>query len=155
MTNHPLLGTWKLRSLTVDYLDTGDTIEPYGAHPCGYLTYGTDGRMQAIIVHENRKAPGGPVPTDAEMIALFAGMGAYAGGYTIDGNRVSHHVDVSWIQSWTGTMQVREFQLEGDQLRLRSLPAPDPLDGRQVTATAVWTKLGQFRSCLPDGGRPG
>ena len=36
------------------------------------------------------------------LIVLFDGMGSYAGTYTIEGDKVSHHVDISWIESWTG-----------------------------------------------------
>ena len=52
--------------------------------------------MYAIIVSGDRTAPAGIVPTDAEKIALFGGVLAYAGTYTIEGDKVSHHVDVSW-----------------------------------------------------------
>ncbi len=48
----------------------------------GYLNYSSDGRMMVILVGDNRKAPAGPVATDAEMITLFKSMMAYAGTYT-------------------------------------------------------------------------
>jgi Lipocalin-like domain len=57
--NNPLLGTWKLQSFTVEYQDTGQKIEPYGAYPSGYLTYGADCRMYVIVVSEGRKPPAG------------------------------------------------------------------------------------------------
>jgi len=57
--------------------------------------------MYAIIVRENRKGPAGVVPTDVEKIELFGGLLAYAGTYIIDGDKVSHHVDVSWNEGWT------------------------------------------------------
>ena len=40
--NNPLLETWKLQFFTTEYQDTGQKVEPYGAHPYGYLTYGAD-----------------------------------------------------------------------------------------------------------------
>src|SRR5437762_11728121 len=57
----PLLGTWKLQSFKTEYQDTGQRVEPYGAHPAGYLSYGPDCRMYAIIARENRKSPAGPL----------------------------------------------------------------------------------------------
>jgi len=138
---NPLLGTWKLQSFTTEYHDTGEQIAPYGAHPSGYLSYGADHRMYAIVVAAGREPPAGVVPTDAEMIALFSGMGAYAGSYTIEGDEVHHHVDVSWIEAWTGTTQVRRFRIEGNSLHIRSVAAPDPLDGRFSSSTIVWTKV--------------
>jgi hypothetical protein len=139
--NNSLLGTWKLQSFTIEYQDTGQKVEPYGAHPSGYLTYGADCRMYVIVVSEGRKPQTGVVPTDAEKIELFNGMGAYAGTYTIEGDKVSHHVDVSWIEAWTGTTQLRQFKIEGNSLHLRSVAAPDPLDGRLISSTVVWTKV--------------
>lgn len=139
--NDPLLGTWKLQSFTTEYQDTGQKIEPYGTHPGGYLSYGADRRMYVIIAGEGRKPPTQVVPTRAETIELFNGMAAYAGTYTIEGDQVSHHVDVSWIEAWTGTTQVRRFRIEGNSLHIRSVAAPDPIDGRFSSSTAVWTRV--------------
>jgi Lipocalin-like domain len=136
--SNPLLGTWKLRSFTTEFLDTGQKVEPYGAHPSGYLSYGADCRMYGIVVGEGRKPPAGADPTDLEKIELFSGMGAYAGSYTIEGDKVSHHVDVSWNEAWTGTTQVRQFKVEGNTLQIQ---AEDSLDGRPGTATLVWTRI--------------
>ncbi len=137
----PQIGTWKLQSLTTEYLDTGQKVQSLGAHPTGYLSYGTDCRMYAIIVSENRKPPAGDVPTDAEKIELFSGVLAYAGTNTIDGDQVSHHVDVSWNQAWTGTTQVRQFKIEGNTLHIRSMPAKNPRDGRFSSSRLVWVKV--------------
>jgi Lipocalin-like domain len=138
----PQLGTWKLQSFTTEYLETGQTAEPYGAHPTGYLSYGPDCRMYAIIVRENRKGPAGILPTDAEKIELFGGLLAYAGTYTIDRDKVSHQVDISWNEAWTGTTQVRQFKIEGKALHIRSMPARNPRDGRLSSSTIVWIKVG-------------
>ena len=139
--SNPLLGTWKLQSFTTEYQDTGEQVEPYGAHPSGYLNYGPDRRMYVIIAGEGRKTPIGVVPTGAETIELFNGMAAYAGTYTIEGDQVRHHVDVSWIEAWTGTTQVRQFQVEGNLLHIQSTAALDPLDGRFSSSRIVWTKV--------------
>lgn len=137
----PQIGTWKLQSYTTEYLDTHQVVTPYGAHPHGYLSYSSDCRMYAIVVREDRKAPVGAVPTDAEKIELFSGMLAYAGTYTVEGNRVSHHVDISWIEGWTGTTQVREFKLADDVLHIQSVTAKNPRDGRPSSSTIVWMRV--------------
>jgi hypothetical protein len=113
-------------------------VEPFGAHPRGYLSYGADRRMYGIVAGEGRKPPAGAGPTDAEKIELFDKMGAYAGTYTIEGDKVSHHVDASWNEAWTGTTQVRQFKIEGNLLHIR---AQDSLDGRPSISTLVWTKV--------------
>jgi len=137
----PQLGTWKLRSMSTTYVDTGETVQPYGTHPSGYLSYGPDCRMYAIVAQENRKAPGGTVPTEAEKARLFDDFVAYAGTYTIDGDKVSHHVDLSWNEAWTGTTQVRQFKIDGDVLHIRSLPAKNPRDGRLSWSALEWIRV--------------
>jgi hypothetical protein len=138
---NPLLGTWRLESLTTVYQDNGEKVEFYGAHPTGFLSYGADGRMYVILVSQGRVAPTGDSPRDEEKVALFNGMVAYAGSYEITGDSVQHHVDISWIQSWTGSTQVRTFRIDGDRLYLQSPPAKDFTNGRVSTATIVWTRI--------------
>ena len=99
----PLLGTWKLQSFTTEYIATGQKTDLFGAHPSGYLSYGPDCRMYAILLEDGRKAPSDLVPTDAERIDLYNGLCSYAGTYSIEGDRVSHHIDASCNQAWTGT----------------------------------------------------
>ena len=43
----------------------------------------------AIIGRENCKSPAGAAPTDAEKLELFGGILAYAGTYTIEGDKLS------------------------------------------------------------------
>jgi hypothetical protein len=137
----PQLGTWKLVSVTVEYEDTGEKTQPYGAHPSGYLSYGADCRMSALIVGEGRKPPLGDVPTAAEKAGLYDGLVAYGGTWSIDGDKVSHHVDISWNQAWTGTTQVRQYRIEGDRLYIRSMPAKSFLNGRVNVAALEWRRV--------------
>jgi hypothetical protein len=136
------IGTWKLQSFSDEDLETGQTIDLFGAHPGGYLSYGPDGRMSAILLKEGRQAPADLIPTDAERVALYSGFIAYAGTYSIDGDRISHHIDASWNEAWTGTTQVRQFEIRGDTLTIRTLPAKNPLTGRQSSAVLIWSRVG-------------
>jgi hypothetical protein len=136
----PLLGTWKLQTFTTTYQESGERLEPYGARPHGRLHYGTDGRMYAIIAHATRKLPVALVLTAAERLEQFDGFAAYAGRYSIDGDRVSHHVDISWNEAWTGTTQVRRFKIEGNLLHIRSFPEPDFLDGLVTSSELTWIR---------------
>ena len=137
----PQLGTWKLVSVTFEYQDNGEKTRPYGAHPSGYLSYGADCRMNALIVREGRKPPAGDVPTAAEKAGLYDGVVAYAGTWSIVGDKVTHHVDISWNQAWTGTDQVRQFRIEGDRLYIRSVPAKSFQNGRVVSAALEWVRV--------------
>ncbi len=54
-----LYGTWRLVSFTWQVVGTGKSSDLFGKAPHGFINYGRDGRMFAIIVSENR-----PKPTD-------------------------------------------------------------------------------------------
>lgn len=137
----PQLGTWKVQSYVTTDLATGQKSETFGAHPSGFLSYGPDCRMQAILIKEPRKAPANIVPTDAERIDLFNGLIAYAGTYSIKGDIVSHHIDASWFQTWTGTTQSRHFKIDGKTLHIETLPYQSMKTGRDITAALVFTKV--------------
>ena len=141
-----LLGTWKLVSCTRVDAETGKQSHPFGLHPLGYLTYSPDGRMMAMMFGDHRAAPSGPIPSDAEAIALFRAIVAYAGTYAVEGNRVTHSIDASWNEAWTGTQQIRFYELDGTILTLTTAPARSPLGAPVGVATLVWQKVGPPRS---------
>jgi len=99
--------------------------------------------MYVMVVKENRKAPATDVPTDAERIELFGGLIAYTGSYTIDGDKVSHHIDTSWNQAWTGTTQVRQFRADGKSLSLKgtTVNALTGTTGREGSFVVTWTRV--------------
>jgi hypothetical protein len=139
MSQH-LVGTWKLVSATRE--DTaGSKVNQLGTNPTGYLNYAPDGRMMAIIARGGRTKPAGARATPQEAAALFDTVLSYAGTYSVSGNEVTHHVDVSWNESWTGTQQKRVFSLEGDRLVLATPPSPDPMDGKMSVRRMVWERL--------------
>ena len=112
--DNPLLGTWKLKSYVREVAATGERYNERGEQPNGYLSYAADGRMYAIITWDNRANPHDVVPTNEERVRLYRTMISYAGTYTVDAEKVIHHVDISWNQNWTGTDQVRFYKLEGN-----------------------------------------
>jgi Lipocalin-like domain len=138
---NPILGTWKLRSLVYEAAATGQRSRPFGDHPDGYLSYSPDGRMYAIGVAEDRPKPRDLVATDEEKVKLQGSMFAYAGTYTADGEKVVHHVDISWNQSWTGTDLVRFYKLDGDTLTIRTARAENAFDGEEGEFVLVWNKI--------------
>jgi hypothetical protein len=81
------------------------------------------------------------VPTDAERVDLYGGFSSYAGTYSIEGDMISHHVDASWNQFWTGTTQVRQFSIEGKYLYIKTLPARNPVTGKGSISVSVWVKV--------------
>jgi hypothetical protein len=137
----PIFGTWKLRSLLFEATATGQRSSPFGDHPVGYLSYAADGRMYAIGVVEDRPKPRDPLPTDQEKVKLQESMFAYAGTYTADGEKVVHHVDISWNESWTGTDLVRFYKLDGNTLTIRTARAENAFDGEEGEFVLVWNKM--------------
>ncbi len=135
-----LLGTWKLKSF-VQLLETGERLNVYGEHPDGYISYSADGRMYGMGTSDNRKKPRDDNPTDQEQINLFQTMFAYAGTYAVEGDRVVHRVDISWNQSFTGTEQIRFYELVGDVLTITTAPTKYMVDGREGHLVAVWEKV--------------
>ena len=136
-----LLGTWKMVSWVREVVATGETIDALGPNPVGYITYCRDGRVMTLEVGKERITPKGLVPTAEEKCALFDTMLAYAGNYTVDSEKVIHHVDASWNQTWTDTDQVRFYQLDGDTLTISSAPASDPYTGQEVVHRIVFRQL--------------
>jgi hypothetical protein len=139
--DNPLLGTWKLKSYVREVAATGERYNERGEHPNGYLNYSADGRMYAIITWDNRPNSNDVVPTDEERVRLYRTMISYAGTYTVDAEKVIHHVDISWNQNWTGTDQVRFYKLDGNTLTITSALAKNFTDGREGRSILVWEKM--------------
>jgi len=138
---HNLVGTWRLVEAVSEDLSTGQKTNIYKGTPSGFMMYGADGRMMAMNVDSGRKQPAAAAATASEAEALFRSMVAYGGTYRVDGNRVIHHVDISWNEIWTGTDQVRDYKLEGERLSLATAPSPDPFTGKMSVRTIVWQRI--------------
>jgi hypothetical protein len=122
-------------------LQTGQKHNLLGVHPSGYLSYGSDCRMSAVLVKESRQGPAEWVATDPESIDLYRGLMAYAGSYAIDGNTITHHIEASWNQAWTGTAQVSQFNIDGKSLYMRTGPGTSPITGRKSSTVFIWTRV--------------
>jgi hypothetical protein len=138
-----LLGTWKLKSYVVTTA-AGVRSTPYGENPTGYLSYSADGRMQVIGAAHGRIVPAGPTAADNERVALHDTMFAYAGTYSVEAGKVIHHVDISWNEVWTGTVQVRLFEVNGNTLTLTTR-IPDPSSDTEAHYALVWEKVASPR----------
>jgi hypothetical protein len=137
-----LSGTYKLISSKRQIVETGEVLDTWGANPQGFISYGKDGRMLALIVTDDRPKPESVEKiTDQDRAKLFRTMTAYGGTYEFDGNTVQHHIDISWNEVWTGTTVVRELKREGDKLVYSSPAAPFSSDGRMSVVTLVWEKV--------------
>ena len=136
-----LIGTWKLLSAEREDVASGTKTDFLGAGAIGFINYSPDGRMIVLNVSGGRPKPHGAQPTAAEAEALFRSMTSYAGTYTIDGNVLTHHVEASWNETWTGTEQTRIARFDGDRAYLSTPPSIDPITGRMSIRTMTWQKV--------------
>jgi len=137
-----LIGTWTLVSAEREEIPSGTRTAFLGENPSGFLHYMPDGRMLALITRSGRKAPAGKVANAAEAEALIRSMIAYGGRYECEGDKVTHHCDISWNQSFTGTRQIRTVTFQGERLILSPPPSPDPTDGTMSVRRLTWKRIG-------------
>jgi hypothetical protein len=136
-----IIGTWRIVSVTAEDLETGERREAWGPEPQGYINYAPDGRVMVINVRGDRNRPAGAAPTREEGADLFESMLAYAGTYTVEGDTVTHHIDVSWNETWTGTKQVRIARFEDDRVHLSTLRGADLVTGKRGQRVMIWEKV--------------
>jgi Lipocalin-like domain len=142
MNTEELYGTWRLVGCTQTVVATGETLPIFGNAPRGFIQYGRDGRMMVLIVHEERPTPADlATMTDTERAALFRTMVAYGGTYTLDGKTVTHHLDISWNQVWTGTDLLRNITFDGRKAIFTTTPQPRSQDGKVAISVLTWEKL--------------
>jgi hypothetical protein len=123
----------------------GRAVHAFGEYPAGYLSYSPDGRMYAIGTADDRIVPHDIAATDDERAKLRRTMFAYAGTYSVEPDKVIHHVDISWNQVWNGTDQIRFCKLTGDTLSITTALARSPFDGREAKYVLIWQKVKETR----------
>lgn len=145
-SNNAIAGMWKLKSYSRRFLDNGEVRNDLLPH--AYILYTPGGYMMSVTVEGKRKPPAGLVLTDEERIRLFNTIvSAYAGTYSVEGNKVTHAVEMSWNEAWTGTRQVRYFSVEGDRLTIETSPRTSGKDSREFINTLTWDRV----EALPAG----
>jgi hypothetical protein len=134
-TESDFIGTWKL----IDYSflhEDGSVEKPWGDHVVGYLLYSAEGYMSGNLSPAGRRHN---VETAEGVKARKRDYIAYAGPYTVEGDTVTHHVEVSLFPNWLGTAQLRYHKREGDRLILRTPPIAS---GKDVVAVQLtWQKV--------------
>lgn len=76
----------------------------------------------------------------AELAEAFTTFNAYAGRYTLEGNTVTHHLEVASIPNRVGTDLVRTFTMvSGNRVILKTSPVVK--DGVLQVFELVWERL--------------
>jgi hypothetical protein len=131
-----LAGSWKLNSWTIQIVGS-ELTEPFGPNPKGRAVFTPDGYATFIVVTANRK----PAANNEESAALLKTLMAYTGKFTVNGDRFTTKVDISWNELLTGQDQIRFFKLDGDKLSIRTAEQASAVyPGKKVVGTLVWER---------------
>ena len=131
-----LAGSWKLNAWTIQVIGE-ETTQPFGPNPKGRAVFTPDGFSAFMIARPDRK----PATNDADSAALLKTLMVYTGKFTIDGDKLTTKVDLSWNELFTGTDQVRFFKLEGDKLSIRTAEQASAVyPGKKVVGTLTWER---------------
>jgi len=136
-----IVGTYRLISSKTKILDTNEVNDSNGDHPTGWISYEKNGRFSVITASNGRvKRETQDKITNEDIIKLFNTFYAYAGTYTFDGKTVTHKIDTSWNEAWTGTEKLRDVEAHGNQLIYTTKPQISAA-GKMVVLTLVWEKV--------------
>jgi hypothetical protein len=122
-------------------LETNEVSRPFGENPVGYLQYSPGGHM--VVFLSAGEIPKASLPySDADRAAIYSNIfGAYAGTYSVDGNKVTHHVVASWRPDWVGGDQIRFVELSGDKLTIKTAPVVSSRTGKQIDSTLTFERV--------------
>jgi hypothetical protein len=145
ISNDSLVGTWKLLSASTRTSSGERDGAPYGVDPVGFLTYTADGRVTALISYGGRKrlsvlpVGGGTQSQIEEQADAFKTFLGYAGRYTLTGDKVIHHIEISSIQNYVGKDLARTVKFEDDRITL--LTPPTSVNGKIQTVELIWQRM--------------
>ncbi|WP_158931665.1 lipocalin-like domain-containing protein [Acidisphaera sp. S103] len=139
--DNTISGTWSLVSFTEKEHETGTVCYPLGRCPHAMVIYTVDGYVSTIFVSDGRQAPTSEQPSESEKAGLYSTMVAFSGRYRLEGHTLTYYPDISWNETWTGKSQMRLFELDGDDLSVRSTPFLSPLSGKRTTISMRWKRM--------------
>jgi len=137
-----LVGTWQLKSFSLIVVDTKETSRPYGENPTGYIQFSPGGHTVMFLAAGELKPPAAGHYTDADRADVHRGIvGAYAGTYAVEGNKVTYHVLTSWRPEWIGRDQTRYFEINGKNLTITTTPVTFSRTGQSIVATLTFDRV--------------
>ncbi len=122
MTGGDITCTWRLQSFAFTD-EAGAVFHPLGERPTGFVLISADGYLALNFMAGERSGFaaddlfGGD---EAERAQAAAEIVSFAGPYEYDGTVVSVTVEYSVFPNWIGGTQVREVEVSGDALILRT-----------------------------------
>src|SRR5258706_5105944 len=129
--DNPLFGTWRVTSFKLKVVGEPGERDIFGSNPKGYIILTPEPRIMAFLVPDGRRPP----TNQAEAAAMLQSMIAYTGRVTLEPDKFTTDVEVSWNQVYVGSPQVRFYTVNGDTLTIRG-PEQDSglFPGKRVTS---------------------
>jgi hypothetical protein len=115
----------------------GEVDRPFGEDPDGFMSFTSEGYMLAVLARQDRPTfadgdiMGG---TDEERAAAFLSASAFAGRFEVKEGRLVNTLGAATFQNWTGTVQVRDFEVTSAGL---TLVTPTLLMGGALRSSTV------------------
>ena len=129
MNKDDIVGVY--RTLGEDTVRADGTVVSDNARSA-QIMYSPDGYMSVVSMPNGRKllakTSGGPdltAATSEERAAAADGMVCYAGHYELKDSVLHHHVEMALNPNAVGQTIIRRVMLNGADLTLSSVPAPD------------------------------
>lgn len=145
MDKNLLLGRWNIISWEQRY-DDGRVTHPLGTALEGFIQYDANGQMICMIGRTDRPnfSTGGQWnASNDEKAAAYSSYLAYAGRYSVNGDWVTHHVDLSLFPNWKNGDQKRRVELipgaAGDKLNIVARLEEGTAEAR--SAVLAWKRL--------------
>ncbi|MCO6056728.1 alpha/beta fold hydrolase [Pseudomonas sp. MOB-449] len=145
MSTHTLnpIGRWEILAWEQAF-DDGRRELPMGDDLNGFIHYTESGHMACMIARVDRPGfvTGGQWnSTDGEKAGAYNSMLAYGGRYEVDGDLITHHVDISLFPNWVGGAQKRRFEVNADGTLTLSARLEEGTPQAR-TARLVWRRAG-------------
>jgi hypothetical protein len=137
-----LIGSWSLDSFELQSA-AGEITYPYGRELTGYLFYNQDGFMSAAFMNAERGRTGDDDLSQAAQVSNYDQFMAYTGPFEINGDKLTHRVEVSSLEAFIGSIQERWFKVDGDRLEL--LTAPLDVGNDAPVGRLVWHRVTNVR----------
>jgi hypothetical protein len=115
-SDNPLFGTWRVTSFKSQIIGEPGEREIFGPNPKGYIILTPEPRIMAFLAADGRQPP----TNQAEAAAMLQSMIAYTGRITLEPDKFTTDVEVSWNQIYIGKPQVRFYVVDGDKLTIRT-----------------------------------
>jgi hypothetical protein len=88
------------------------------------------------------RQPAASIFTEADRAELHKGIfGAYAGTYSVEGNKVTHHIVAAWRPDWIGGDQIRYAEINGDKLTIKTAPVIFTQTGKEIVSTLTFERI--------------